>query len=252
MFLLAASSSLGCLSEHLDHGSAPASDAGPPVTARDAETGTALVCSPVAQTGCGSGQKCVVGLVGPECVADGKVLMGAVCGTTGADECIHGTTCVGETATATHICRQFCSTDKDCQQPAVAAGTTPEPKNVGHCIIALGASGFSVCSFACNPVPAAGTSGCAGNLACSYGSTVHIPELTSCELGGEGGEGTSCLQNQDCVAGLTCVSVGAGAGHCRPPCRAGTNTDCGAGDVCVAPGGSTTAMFGFCCPSSGC
>jgi hypothetical protein len=209
------------------------------------------MCDPVAQTGCGPGEKCSLDSTGNVCLSDGTKPNGAACGPA-TDDCIHGTLCVGPVA-MTLNCRQFCQSDNNCTQSPPPSGATPEANNKAHCVLSLTGSTDKVCSFACNPVAAAGASGCATGFACQTFGSMTIPEFTDCGIPGLGTDGASCLTNGngDCAAGFVCVSVGATA-HCRKACRANTAGDCTGlgGYACLLATGAT--MFGFCCPGTGC
>jgi hypothetical protein len=205
--------------------------------------GVDAACSPVAQTGCGAGAKCTIDP--PTCVPNGTVMTGGACGP--QDNCVAGNLC---TYDGTHeICREFCAGDSDCKQAAVPSGTTPEPGNVAHCAVTITGTSWKVCSVACNPVAAAGPSGCASGMGCTYYTTT-AGEVTNCWTAGTSQEGTACTYTSDCAPGLVCLNNGTSA-HCRAVCRNATPSDCLAGDVCVQPGVSMP-MFGFCCPKGGC
>jgi hypothetical protein len=170
------------------------------------------------------------------------------------DDCVKGTMCTGETATLSQ-CREFCAADSDCTHAAVGpAGNLP------HCIITFTGITQKVCTFACNPVTAAGASGCGAGLGCQVFRTMTINQATDCSSAGAGTNGTDCKTNgnADCAAGFGCVSVTnmttmVTESRCRQLCRANTAADCtvgGAGYACVLPG--TAPMYGFCCPSGNC
>jgi hypothetical protein len=200
----------------------------------------------VAQTGCPTGDKCGIP---PACFPAGTVGDGRICAVTGFDDCASPDICVGDGTG--HLCREACNLGADCRQTAVASGTTAEPNNLGRCLISLTGSSTKVCTFACNPVTAAGASGCPSGYACLYFQTTPVPEATDCEPAGAVGENGDCT-TADCAPGLVCVSAGS-TNRCRQICRTGNNADCAvAGDTCLIPTGVTTPMFGFCCAASGC
>jgi len=233
-----------------DSGMDGATDAGGDASSTDAASDggsdAGAACDPVAQTGCPPSDKCTVSP--PTCVPTGTVTTGGACGP--VDDCVAGDLCTSDGTS--EECREFCNTDSDCKQPAVASGSTPEPGNVGHCLITIPGTSYELCSIACNPVTAAGASGCAAGLGCIYSGATGVPELTDCETLGTGAEGAACTSTADCAAGLACLNNGT-TSYCRTVCRSGTNADCTvAGDVCWPPGGVTNPMFGFCCSSTGC
>jgi len=149
------------------------------------------------------------------------------------------------------LCVKTCMTDSDCPATAVASGSTPEPTNVSRCVTLAGTNALE-CSIACNPVAAAGPSGCpSGEGNCYLGVTAANEQFTQCVVGGQqGAEGAVCSLPWDCAAGLACVQSGdAGTPHCRAMCRSGVDADCAGGDVCLSAIASNP-MFGFCCSST--
>jgi hypothetical protein len=213
----------------------------------------AFVCDTVKQMGCNAGQKCTVTPMGYACEANGTKTTGQACGTGTSDDCVAGDLCsIDSNSAVTSICRQFCATDGDCKQSAVASGTTAEPGNVAHCIIGYSNTSAMTCTFACNPVTKAGANGCPTGLACVYGGTMTIPELTDCLTPGSGLDGTSCMDSSTCAPGFACVGSGM-MGACRQVCRNARPGDCSTGGyACLPPAGTTSPMFGFCCPTLGC
>jgi hypothetical protein len=205
-----------------------------------------VACDPVAQTGCPAGDKCSLP---PVCIPVGSVGDGQLCAAAGFDDCASPDLCIGD-GTA-HLCRQACNVGSDCRQSAVSVGATPEPNNLGRCLISLGGTTSKVCTLACNPVAAAGPPGCPAGYACQYFQTTPVPEATDCEPAGTAPESADCT-TAACASGLACVSNGT-TQRCRQVCRTGNDADCAvAGDTCVMPTGVTTPMFGFCCAASGC
>jgi hypothetical protein len=196
-------------------------------------------CDPLTQAGCLSSEKCSVASGSGLCRPNGSVPLGGACG-----DCVRGTECIDG------ICLQLCSTDGDCHQAAEPSGTTPEPANVGHCLVATPSPSVKACTFACNPAPAAGASGCPSGFGCIDRSQGMIAELTECVPAGMVGEGSVCPGGfSDCAAGLTCTASGA-TQRCRQGCRAGVAADCTAPATCQPFTGAT--MFGVCCPTGGC
>jgi hypothetical protein len=250
----------GSTSQHPDSAmSPPGVDAGNNVTPDGNTTGNPdapMACNPVAQTGCAAADKCTIDNSGNAVCATNAAapkMTGATCGAMQTDDCVAGDLCSADAQNAPTLCQQFCSTDTDCKQPAVASGSTAEPKNVGHCLIGLQGSSYQLCTVACNPVPAAGASGCPTGLNCEVAATSSIPELTACRSPGMVAEGATCSSAAPCAAGLVCVGASAAALHCRAVCRAGMNADCTiAGDTCAVSSSIANPMFGACCPASGC
>ncbi len=203
-------------------------------------------CDPVAQTGCPPADKCTIDP--PTCVPNGTVANGGKCGP--ADDCSAGNLCADDGTNS--ICRELCAVDTDCKQAPVSSGSTAEPNNVARCTIDITGTTSKVCTFACNPVSKAGASGCLTGMACTWETETGGPELTDCETVGTAVEGATCTYTSDCASGLACIDNGTSS-HCRDVCRNATPADCTvAGDVCYAPSGVTSPMFGICCPSGGC
>jgi hypothetical protein len=237
----------------VDGGTPDAGQAGSDAGGDAGTSDAGALCDVVSQTGCAAGDKCALGSDGGNvCVAQGTVTLGESCSfsATSVDDCVGGEVCVAETASVA-TCHEFCTSDSDCTQPAVASGGTAEPSNVGHCLLQLGQSAVSVCTVACNPVTAAGASGCAPGTACAVGITSAMIEVTDCEAAGMGAEGATCTFSRDCAPGLACIDNGA-TSHCRQVCRTGVTSDCSiTTDVCFILGASNL-MFGACCPAAGC
>jgi hypothetical protein len=207
-------------------------------------------CKVIPQSGCSAGQKCtVVAANQTACEPDGTVANGGACGAGSSDDCIHGAMCVSDNmgAAGSLLCRAFCNSDADCTQPAAGPA-----KNTAHCLDGLTGDPTKLCTFACNPVTAAGPSGCPGNLACGAFSSTTVAEFTDCGTQGTGKDGANCKTNgtTDCAPGFTCVDNGLNQ-VCRESCRAGRSSDCvGVSNyTCFLPTGST--MFGLCCPALG-
>jgi hypothetical protein len=203
-------------------------------------------CDPVAQSGCPAGHKCRVTAVGQGCIPDGTVALGQSCNMT-ADDCIHGTQCIADPTTPTvAVCRQLCNTDADCTQPAPAG----EAANVPRCLLTLDSA--HVCTIACNPVLAAGDSGCVSGLACTVSGTVAVGAYTDCYLSDSSSNlpGSSCsLPQNGCAPGSFCAHASQGMGTCREICRTGVAGDCTMYSCSALPGATG---LGDCCPPGGC
>lgn len=219
--------------------------------------GDAAMCDPLSQSGCGAGEKCSLSASATTCLSDGDKLSGQLCGAAGADDCIKGNLCVSESATSMVAqCRPFCAKDTDCKQTAQGGVAS----NLPHCLIPISGTmpAVTVCTVACQPVTAAGASGCATGLSCQvFGSaTPPIAQFSDCALPGPGGDGADCT-TAGCQAGFACVSEtptggGAAQNHCRKLCRAGTSGDCtGLGGYgCATPTGTGPFPWGFCEPGA--
>jgi hypothetical protein len=212
-------------------------------------------CDPVAQSNCPSGHKCTVSGSGTVCVPNGTVATGAIC-TPSPDNCVPGDYCYSDGQNV-RWCEHFCKIDSDCR----GGGAGPlSSSNVAWCAFAVGSS--RGCTTPCNPVPAAGASGCVSGSKCdAYNYTGSggaggsgggsTSEVTDCEVIGAGGDGVTCTYDTDCLAGYGCFSHGGGASSCRPYCRMGNNADCTiAGETCHTV--TNWVFIGACCPAAGC
>lgn len=105
----------------------------------------------------------------------------------------------------------------------------------------------------CNPVRAAGPSGCSTSMDCKVGAAGN-----ACAPNGNGYDGDGCNTSSDCSTGLSCVQVTTSSGQvnskCLLICRPGMTSDCNAascsqyGCTCA---GLQSSRFGICCFSSG-
>jgi hypothetical protein len=224
-------------------------DAGPDLRGADL-AGTS--CDPRMKTSCPSGQNCIELNGAGTCVPAGTQAAGAAC-STAPDDCVAGAQCFnGSQSSTPGLCLQLCAADGDCQQPPAPSGGMSEPNNKPHCTGTLAdAPMLKTCTVPCNPVAAAGPSGC-GALNCVYTSSAIIPEITFCQSAGTRGDGAECPNgNSDCAPGFSCVAGGVSF-HCRAVCRAGHTGDCPGGDNCSPFADVTMPMFGICCPTTGC
>jgi hypothetical protein len=244
-----------------------ASDDGGGVSlARDMALGgsdQSIGCTLLPQKGCGADKKCTLScnptdttfeLCGAgannatTCAADGDRQLGGVCDPA-PDNCVASTICIPDYGRGSQadnmMCRQFCNSDADCKQAAPQGEVTNKPR----CTLAVAMTGLRVCTVACNPVNAAGPSGCPGEWFCNVSAT----DATDCRYNfGDGTpEGFGCNDNSDCGNGRSCVENGS-AKLCRQNCRAANSGDCTdvAGATCKLPTGAV--MFGVCCPPGGC
>jgi hypothetical protein len=215
----------------------------------------ATPCNVFPQSGCGGGEKCTLGPSNtPICTTNGTKTTGQQCGTGGSDDCVAGDLCTADApAPAPASCRAFCSTDTNCTQTAVGAATPAA--NTAHCAISITGTPDTVCTQPCNPVLNAGASGCLSGQGCVYGGTATVPELTDCETPGPAGnvDNFNCTTTADCASGYVCVGP-VGMSRCRQVCRNANDNDCSnIFDICYAPAGVASPMFGFCCDAlAGC
>lgn len=220
-------------------------DGGPlPNPDEDASTepGETLPCDPIKQTGCLETRKCTFDSKNNAvCGNNGTRKTAQSCTVTFPDTCLKGNICTGPAVGAT-FCRQFCSKTADCTQPAPSGQPTNDPV----CAFETGIGSFKVCSTPCNPVPAAGPSGCAAGVACVFGNLNGLYISDCNHASGSGRDDAPCSKAEDCADGFICAT-----NKCRSYCRNGFDADCvKSGYTCEAAIG-TGQPFGVCCPPSG-
>jgi hypothetical protein len=147
------------------------------------------VCNPVAQTGCGGGEKCAWDGAGTTCVPDGSVLLGGACTapSAGVDDCVAGAHC------ADSLCREICTRAPDsCGAVELCtpqAGLFTGDANVGLCEPMCDPV-FQNCpaTEACYLQAVTGVSSCAGipeeSVSIGQGDTCYGPEPGVCYLNG--------------------------------------------------------------------
>jgi hypothetical protein len=213
-------------------------------------------CDPATQSGCGPGQKCTlqggVPAGAPVCVAAGSVPVASGCSIAN-DQCVAGAICL-QIASVDSICRQLCDhdhLDNDCPKPAAPDAGLGQ---LSHCLV-LQANGSSLgaCTTPCNPVTAAGPSGCPTGQRCYFVPFVNadVSGVTDCTTSaGHGTDGTPCSNQGDCSAGFYCRTiVETGQPVCRQLCRIGVNADCSLPSYTCVP---DRVAFGGCCPGGLC
>jgi len=235
-----------------------ASDGAEVCVARTAISGCSprsdLTCDPVCQTTCCTSQKCsalynnggpsattklgCVDNVGTRALGDGCDVYEA--GSSNRhDNCAPGLICVA--GNVGNYCLKLCRGDDDCN------GTACELRPLE---LAKEANSVSVCGLApatCDPASTSTSSnaGCAANHVCYLVERPGSSDgQTVCEIRSGGtARNLSCTQSRDCLAGLTCPTVGAAAGICRPVCsRKNTPDGCPTGTTCQP----SSTDFGFC------
>ena len=216
-------------------------------TDANTEPEAATPCDPVAQTGCAPGDKCTVDFsaatLAPACVPNGAVANGGACITT-PDNCMAPGVCTSDGQM--FLCHDFCQSDIDCTQPAVAVGATAEPNNKAYCWFTF-PGGYKLCTYACNPVHTAGASGCPAGQGCYLNAAPTIGEFTDCQTEGTSGTGATCTSDADCKGGFLCVDTGAAQHSCLAICRnGGQYNDCAASETCNELISEPGAMFGVC------
>ncbi len=204
--------------------------------------GSSGVCDPIANTGCGSGEKCAAllrnGVMGLACAAQGDKQEGDTCsqtvtadGQTG-DDCGPGLACFkvqGESATS---CRHFCP---------LAGSTCGCSSNQLCSLVVPGLTGYAFCRAiaTCQPLD---QTGCGDGEGC-YFSTSACYTGPLCAKAGSKKPGESCAASNECEKGSTCLVLGSG-GTCTAFCstESGGTPGCSGTDQCAALGGPDTKV----------
>lgn len=217
-------------------------DAGTPVT--DGSTGTpvAVMCEPLAGTGCAAGSSCAytgcrtstpIGM----CVAAGTGKLGEVC--SGDSDCEAGSPCLMERCQV-RTCQRLCRADADC------AGT-PGSRCLTDTQVCGAMSAVGICSRPCDPRGAAST-GCLANQRCFIFQTNEIPSCDCVDSTRAAGDGMGCATSNDCVPGLMCVATKGGQTVCRPVCRLDSPGDCASDRTCARLTMPAFTTYGACAP----
>lgn len=226
---------------------------------------TGQACDPGKQTGCTTGQRCVIKVVGtgmnqmlaPRCVnGGGTTAIGSTCtrgpGGAGDDDCVDGGQCTSiSNATGVFACRHLCSADADCSGGAKCYTITSDFK-------------YGYCLQPCDPF--SGTA-CPAQQTCALsgfgiGTALDAMMMNFTTLNGfyvcrsigtmmlpQGGDCSANFDDRDCAAGLVCNLVDA---TCQPICDnthacPGANMD--GGDQCFSYDNfAATTGLGFCAP----
>jgi len=186
-------------------------------------------CSILPQSGCPSGQRCILRDDGRRCVANGALP--------------HGTECSADEDCAAGFCRDipfqsctdYCSDDEDCADNG--------PGSRCAFTIHVGSESIRVCSIDCDPLT--GT-GCREGIQCNAQSDSVVPCHTDCNAQSTPGtEGQECREHltHECAVGTACEE-----GLCRPYCIIGEPCE-GRGE-CVLRGGEACVVgsigYGVC------
>jgi hypothetical protein len=176
----------------------------------------------VAQTGCGTGQKCSVVYAGDvssfECMATGSVAAGASCTLTNeGDDCVAGHYCAGNVGAdaSTSTCRPLCETGGSSSCEVCARYAEFPSQAVG------------VCHATCDPL----AQDCEGLLSCIY---VGEPQPLCARISQSSAvpPGGSCRFLNQCTLGSSCIlndpESTDGGSLCALHCDAtGGNPSCG-------------------------
>jgi hypothetical protein len=191
-------------------------------------------CDPLANSGCGSGEKCTAlqqsdKTLALGCDATGSKAEGEPCaqvmngGAQSGDDCAASLACfnIGDGAGAT--CHRFCAygaADTGCPDGELCSAKVQGlPDSLAFCRKVT----------TCAPLD---QTGCASGQACYFSSTGAV-----CAKEGNGKPGDACSNANDCQRGGTCVS-----GRCASFCT----TESGAAPSCTGAdtGGDTCTSFG--------
>ena len=200
----------------------PAIDAAAPRDSRDRDAAPALVCDPVAQSGCGPGEKCDVVAGAYACAAAGAVgELGRCDRAVEPSACATGLVCVA-TAWGDDRCQRFCA-------PDLAVCRAEES-----------------CAVAGETADGAAYHACAGRNQCDPLAQDCVDAAHSCQLGPSGTlcaapaeppapDGAACTASHECARGSACATVGA-ATRCLRLCAPG-------GGVPRCDGGASCARY---------
>ncbi|MES1206439.1 MAG: hypothetical protein ABUS79_10920 [Pseudomonadota bacterium] len=185
-------------------------------------------CDPVCQTGCPCGLRCSVPSAGVGCAtALGSKAVGQIC-QPGTDECAPGLICLQETCgTNLGRCYRFCR-DASCGVQGVCG--TPVKLPTG------GSTDQRACNLGEYACDAFARTGCPDPaLNCYVTGPSHM--TCDCPSGRDRQQGESCIDYNDCAAGLVCLQMGATL-QCHKLCKSAA--DCAGCSLALGTAG------GFC------
>lgn len=180
------------------------------------------------ECGCPSGEMCVNGTGGNQCVPDGN--------TPAYGQCQSPSSCQPNLACSGGLCEGMCATNADC------------PTGWACLMQYAGASylGYSACSPHCNPVASftsdATHEGCVNGVQ-RCDPLFNSQGQTSCDApAGTGVQGSPCTTNADCAPNFGCVAPGGQSSRCEQFCDIGGGfpQQCSGGLACAA---FTTAQY---------
>lgn len=192
---------------------------------------TGLSCDPVAETGCGAGERCSVGTGAPACVAStGTLRLGDAC--TDDAQCEGRLSCQG--GRCVRVCllgdTTFCGADLACSVDSV------------HGQVSLAAAeGVGLCTQTCDLLT---DSGCTNGGSCALG-TAAGGDFTWCRDVHAAGAGQSCSRQFDCAAGLYCHADALCHHFCDPM---NATTTCPTGTCTPITSFRTQPQVGVCVP----
>lgn len=207
----------------------PPVDVGPGIDAGPMMTGMCPpgMCDYDDQTGCMAGEGCYIGMMGPQCAPAGMGGDGATC--MNINDCQAGFTCVVATMGMPGECHAMCCTIGsvvDCP-----SGQSCDTQFVDEMGTPLGV-GFCSAPDTCDALMQTG---------CAMGEACYITNLddgsTRCIApdADAGDTGATCMGNQDCTAGNSCLSLDDGMTfRCFEYCNAmaGAMSGCPEGQMC--------------------
>lgn len=178
------------------------------------------------QCGCPDGEMCAINGTGvTECHSPpGTKQVDEEC--TGLYSCVPGALCT-LVSSSTSICTAYCDSDAQCGG-GLCLIQLNDPQNPGSVL-----PGVTLCSDDCDPVTGVGCPGGLG-LGCQLGQQQDgaMQVFTVCNGSGNGGQGSTCTNNESCLPGYGCFNVG-GTNECLQYCKP-PNGLCSGGATCLS------------------
>lgn len=174
------------------------------------------------QCGCDGGDMCAINGTGDrECHAPGDKQIDQEC--TGLYSCAPGSLCT-LVSSSKSICTAYCDSDAQCGG-GLCLIQLNDPQSPGDVL-----AGVTLCSDDCDPVTGTGCPAGLG-LGCNLGQQADgaMTVFTICGGSGNGAQGATCTDNEDCAAGSGCF----GANGCLKYCKPGSPV-CPAGTTCLS------------------
>ncbi len=152
------------------------------------------------QCGCGAGDMCAIDDTGTRsCHVEGDTQLQQPCA--GLYSCVAGSLCV-QTSTSTSLCTSYCDADNQCSG-GLCLIQLNDPSNPGGIL-----QDVTLCTDDCNPITSVG---CPAGLGLGCGvyqeQAGQMRIFTLCGGAGNGGQGTACTTNEDCLAGSACFTL---------------------------------------------
>jgi hypothetical protein len=167
--------------------------------------------------------------------------LGEECGTSSADQCAPGMTCVGVGTGSIGVCDKFCTLDSDC------SGSGPG----AICIIQLSDGtptgsipNVTLCTASCNPITNAGCPVAGTSCQLLQETAGQMRDLTDCQGAGTKTAMAACDPSLfECAPGLGCFNTGSTV--CLKYCNASTGV-CPGSQSCVPLATLGGISYGVC------